>query len=353
MATDLHAIGREAFSSLERHGIEPTPENYLVWYTHHAAENPALSRIIRILEESGDSFDEERCRELYQRFFVHSDAQKFLHEATERISGLTEALERSLSATARETDQAEQRLGAICAALDRPAERDRLIELGRMLRKESERLAAGARTLGEQVRYTSEEMRSLRVVLERVRREAETDALTGLANRKAFDHKLRKLAIQAMESGRPLSLFVTDIDHFKRFNDTYGHQMGDVVLKLVAQRLRHHLRPEDVAARYGGEEFVVLLPDTALAPAAAIAERIRRDISTHRLRERGDGRDLGRVTISAGVAEFRPGEPLKAFFERADQALYAAKRRGRNWVVREDELEDHPGLQRAAAPPPA
>ena len=353
MALDPFDAGKQALAAMVEHGIAPTPENYLVWYTHFSGENPALSRIIRLLEQNGDAFTPERCEELYARFFVHNDAQKFLHEATGRIERLMGALETELTRTKTESEESGHRLADICARLGRSQDQCSLRELGRLLREETARLAAHARALGQQVQSHSAEIQELKANLDRIRREAETDPLTGLGNRKAFDVKFRELATQAMEEGSPLSLFVTDIDHFKRFNDTYGHQMGDVVLKLVAHRIRQGLRREDFAARYGGEEFAVLLPGLDLRQAWQTAERIRAQIASSALRERGSGRELGRVTISAGVAEFRPGEPLRELFERADAALYAAKRSGRNRVLREDHLDESVATETATSPAPA
>lgn len=217
------------------------------------------------------------------------------------------------------------------------------------LRSETRRIAENARELGKELRASSNQVAILRASLERVRREAETDPLTGLANRKAFEAALRRLAAEAVETGQPLSLVVVDIDHFKRFNDSFGHQTGDVVLKLMASKLRNSVRQRDVAARYGGEEFVVLLPATDLDTAVRRADSVRAEVAAHRLRARGSGKDLGVVTLSMGVAQYRPGEPLSRLFARADRALYLAKQQGRNRVVDERMLAEDEAVEEAEA----
>jgi diguanylate cyclase len=179
--------------------------------------------------------------------------------------------------------------------------------------------------------------------LEVARREAMTDALTGLANRKLFDAILRQASMDSLESGEPLSLLFIDVDHFKTFNDTYGHQVGDQVLKLLALMLNNNIRGQDTAARYGGEEFALILPQTALSGATLVARKICAQVGTKTLIRRKTGGKLGQITVSIGVATFARGESLRQFVARADQALYVAKNRGRNGVATESDLQRQGG----------
>src|SRR5207245_4474569 len=130
--------------------------------------------------------------------------------------------------------------------------------------------------------------------------------------------------------GEALSLMLTDIDQFKRFNDVFGHLTGDQVLRLVAHSVKQNVKGQDIAARYGGEEFAVLLPNTALRQALTVADHIRRAVMTKELMKRSTGEHLGRVTVSVGVAMLKPGDDTDSLIERADACLYAAKRNGRN-----------------------
>lgn len=162
-------------------------------------------------------------------------------------------------------------------------------------------------------------------------REALFDGLTGLRNRRWLDQKFPRLARRSRMSGEPLSLLVIDVDHFKRFNDRYGHAAGDIVLRTVGSLVTECLRPTDVPARYGGEEIVVILPDTDLQGARSAAERVRSAVRDCELRG-ADGTDLGRLTVSIGVAELSSGEDHASLFARADAALYRAKHAGRDRV---------------------
>lgn len=337
------AAGERAFETLRQRGIPPSPENYLIWYTHYADENPALSRMIRLLEQNRDSFGPERCRELYSRYFLREDVDRAMTQAMGRIRTITEHLATVLARSSDESARASANLEALGKALTKSTDIGQIRRLIATLDAETRALIAGTRALGCQLQRYSREASELHSHLEALQREAETDALTGVANRKGFDRALRELATRSLEEGVPLALLVVDVDHFKQFNDTHGHDVGDAVLRLVAGRIRDGLREADVVARYGGEEFVVLMPGVGLADAIAAAERLRAAVAARRLRSRTDGSDLGAVTVSIGVALYRPGEPLDHLFRRADHALYIAKRTGRNRVVcGEDATEPQP-----------
>jgi len=160
-----------------------------------------------------------------------------------------------------------------------------------------------------------------------------------LSNRKHFDESLAQAIADSAERSEPLSLVMTDIDHFKNFNDTWGHLTGDQVLRLVAMSLKQNVKGQDTAARYGGEEFAVILPNTVLRSALAVADHIRRAVMSKELMKRSTGQNLGRVTISLGCATARKGDTVQSLIARADACLYAAKRNGRNRVICETDPE--------------
>jgi len=162
-----------------------------------------------------------------------------------------------------------------------------------------------------------------------------TDALTGIPNRKLFDIKLRREATEAAETGDALSLLMIDVDYFKKFNDTYGHIVGDQVLRLLGAVLTSCVKGRDTAARYGGEEFAIILPDTNLDGARTVGEEICAQVGEKKVLNKKTGEDFGRLTISVGVGTFKNGEPLVELIARADGALYQAKQQGRNRVVTE------------------
>lgn len=162
------------------------------------------------------------------------------------------------------------------------------------------------------------------------------DALTGIPNRRAFDRELDRRLAQFRQRLTPVSLVLVDVDHFKKFNDTHGHQAGDEVLKAVGDAIRNAVRDTDLAARYGGEEFAAVLPETGREAAVRVGERVRQAIAERLVRY---GESQLKVTASVGVATIRAGESAEPFIARADTALYAAKSAGRNNVQFHDGQE--------------
>jgi diguanylate cyclase len=199
--------------------------------------------------------------------------------------------------------------------------------------------ATRATELERNLHETSRELGTIRESLDRAEQRANTDTLTGLPNRRAVEEFLRKEQVAAMETGEPLGLLMIDVDHFKRFNDNFGHGVGDQVLRLLAKELRERLRANDLPGRYGSEELIAVLPGASLSVCESVAERIRRSIAKCKITRRSTGEALPEITISIGIALFRAGESAGQLIERCDSALYLAKRIGRNRVVTEAQLE--------------
>jgi diguanylate cyclase len=192
------------------------------------------------------------------------------------------------------------------------------------------------------------EISELQENLAAVRNESLTDPLTSLANRKFFDNAVGKTIAAAQAGREPLSLMMMDIDHFKKFNDSYGHLTGDQVLRLVAIAVKQNVKGKDIAARYGGEEFAIILPNTMLRSAITVADHIRRTVMNKELLKRSTGEHLGRLTISIGVASLGPSDIPQSLIERADACLYAAKRSGRNRVISEADPEANQAAPKVA-----
>ena len=200
-------------------------------------------------------------------------------------------------------------------------------------------MEASNQKLEARLNASRQEIDQLHENLEAVRSESLTDPLTQLSNRKFFDSSLAAAIADARKKSEPLSLLMTDIDYFKKFNDSFGHLTGDQVLRLVAMSVKQNVKGKDVAARYGGEEFAVILPNTVLRSALTVADHIRRAVMAKELMKRSTGEHLGRVTISVGVAALRQSDTMQTLIERSDACLYAAKRNGRNRVLCESDPE--------------
>ncbi|HYD79956.1 MAG TPA: GGDEF domain-containing protein [Paucimonas sp.] len=184
-------------------------------------------------------------------------------------------------------------------------------------------------TLSGRLRFDNEAIRSSNHRQTEFESLAFVDGLTGLHNRRWLDQAFRRQVERALHDGKPLTISMIDIDHFKHYNDTYGHLSGDRLLNTVALTLNDHLRPGDLLARFGGEEFAALLPDTDAGQALAIAERLRSAVAA--AIPKGTP-PLPTVTVSVGYTQMAVGDTLEKLLERADAALYLAKNSGRNCV---------------------
>ena len=328
---------------MKRLGIPPNPNNHILWYCYFAGNMLELQRTLDILQSNQQVFTTELNDELYDRFFGQKRITAAVHNSSLRVEGLLQRILRELGAagagSARYTDTLEDFQATFEPAVGGP-DLDAL-ELRDMVERilvETGRMAENNAALERHLNHSAGEMEILRRDLVNTRKEALTDALTGIANRKCFDLKLREMAAAAMETGDPMSLMLVDIDHFKSFNDTWGHQVGDHVLTVVAHTLTEQIKGQDLVARYGGEEFAIILPRTPVDGAVSLAAQICAAVGGRRIRRKNPAEDFGAVTVSIGIAEYRLGEPLTAMIERADAALYQAKRSGRNRAIREMAL---------------
>jgi diguanylate cyclase len=322
-----------ALAAMAGVGVAPTPNNYLIWYSHCSGGYPELSRRLQAMESRGERFTEEALTELHDRFFGTGRQVWLLNETCQRIERTMAQLLAQAGGMTRDAANYGEKLANFGDALSRQAGIKELHGLVTETLQATRRMQHSAQQLEAQLGESSRQIDGLRTDLVSAQREAHTDSLTGIANRKCFDHELRAAAEEVITHGRPLCLLLADIDHFKQFNDTFGHQVGDQVLRLVAEVLTRSVKGRDRAARYGGEEFAVILPQTNLHGARRLAEQIRRTVAGNRIRSKTNGQDLGHITLSIGCAQYIPGEPLARLIQRADEALYRAKRAGRNRVL--------------------
>jgi diguanylate cyclase len=326
------ALAAQAIDMLVSHGIPPTPLNYSVAYEYFGGASAELHQALDDYLRSGKGLDELLLRDLYDK---HIASDRFKH-----LRGMGNDLQNILHNLMQSVDEAGDGATVFGQTLD-----ENIGQLGSDIGPVALRsiaanilsatLDARARNndLRQRLESTREETESLKAELERHRREALIDPLTDLFNRRAMDAHLEEL--MATEAGDAVSVLMMDIDHFKRINDTYGHAVGDVVIRNVAEIIRKCIRGDDIAVRYGGEEFIVLLPSTLLDVAVRVAESIRSRIESLRLVRRHDNFSLAPFTISLGVATRRHEDTPASLIQRADEALYQSKNAGRNRVTPE------------------
>lgn len=325
-----YALAGEALRLMQDHGVWPTPLNYELWLYVAGDPQGALAQEILRLVKAGETITEEVSESLASKFLARMKVNDEVRDAglklTRELASITEVIveaQKAQKTYGQALEGAKQTMAAIDAA-----------HLGGLIESLTEATNAVLTQhtfLESRLTESSREVSRLRKHLDQVRMEAMTDALTNLANRKSFDEALDSHCEE--DNGKPLTLAVIDIDHFKRFNDTWGHQTGDQVLRYVASVLARIGRPPRMAARYGGEEFGLLFPNETAPTVERLLNEARTEIASRVLKRRSTNEDLGTVTISAGIAQREFGEDAFDLLDRADKALYLSKNNGRNRVT--------------------
>ena len=315
------------------------PRNYEIWYTYATGYNPSLNQTINEAISRNGTLTATDIDQIYDTYLSPARLTDRFDNVGGQIVDEIDQVMSMIDAAAGSATHYTESLAHATQSLGTAKDRDGLRSIVETLVRATRDMEVNNSRLEQSLKASKQEINQLQVNLEAVRNESLTDPLTSLANRKYFDQTLDKSIAQSAATGEPVSLLMTDIDHFKAFNDTFGHLTGDQVLRLVALAVKQNVKGQDVAARYGGEEFAVILPNTGLRAALTVADHIRRAVMTKELMKRSTGEHLGRVTVSIGVAAVQKGETSQSLIERADSCLYAAKRSGRNRVMCETDPE--------------
>lgn len=329
-----HKIGEAALGALKTAGLKACARNYELWYAHVEGTNPALSQAIERALKTNGHLSEENAKKLYGDHIQHAELSRDVLDLVARLNDETSKLHSTLEESGAHAANHNETLSGLSDQLQHSAEDypavaallENMVGIAMEMREQNKKLE-------DRLTDAAGEISTLQRNIESIQADAMTDALTGVANRAAFDKALQAAMTATQKDGAPLCLMLADIDHFKKFNDQWGHQTGDQVLRLVAQVMKSSVRSRDELARYGGEEFAVIMPDASLESAAKLAETIRSAVESRHLRKRRTNEDLGVITMSIGVCAVEAGDTVDTFIERADQRLYAAKEAGRNCVI--------------------
>ena len=328
-----------ALGQIKALGQPATPRNFEIWYNYATGYNPALNQLINQTLEQKGTLGEGDLEQIHTTYIATSRVSDRIDKVNSRVLDEIKQVLDTIDAAAGSATTYSANLADASAKLDGANDGEALRAIVAVLVQGAKEMELNNKKLEASLTASRQEIEQLQENLQAVRIESFTDPLTTLSNRKFFDEALAKAMATAKTQNQPLALLIADIDHFKSFNDKYGHLTGDQVLRLVALSVKQNVKGQDVAARYGGEEFVVALPNTTLQSAITVADHIRRAVMTKELMKRSSGERLGRVTISIGAAVLRPNDTAQTLIERADNCLYAAKHNGRNRVICESDPE--------------
>jgi len=333
------SLAAKALDAMEAYGVPPLPRNYEIWFAHAMGTVPGLGMALEGVFAGEGEWNARAADEIYARFFPTVPSPASLAAIGDALQVEMASIMKSVNQAGAETKSYSLTLDVVAGQMNADIDASSLTAIARQLSISTRAMKVRTESLESELEQSAREIASLRAKNEAIRQESLTDALTNLGNRKHFDERLKEAGITAANTSRPLCVIMADVDHFKAFNDQWGHQTGDQVLRLVASCFSDNVKGRDTAARYGGEEFAVILPETSMIDACTLAEQLRRNVQNRKIVKRSTGESLGAITISLGVAQFRRGEDMQELLRRADQCLYAAKRGGRNKVISEDTVE--------------
>lgn len=325
-------ILRMALPILSRNKIPVTPENYTVWFHYIQGDIQELNDQIDRHLQTNKPFSPEFNDTLYRKHFEHRQINQ-IESARNQLTNAISETSGSIGETSNDAQRFSEILDNFNTSCDTASSISDVLGVLKDVLGETQLMKDSMGQMQVQFDTRTAELNKLREELDQVRHQASTDPLTSLANRGTFNDTLETLLSSSEASSKPLTLVMFDIDHFKRINDSFGHLVGDKVIRFVADILRKSTKGGDTPARFGGEEFAIILPDTQLEGGIRLAEKIRAAICATNLVKSG-GQSLGRITVSGGVSQYQNGEDADSFIYRADKALYESKNNGRNCVSR-------------------
>ena len=366
-ADDPDEVAEEVYAGLSfmaQHNVPTNPNNIAVWYAYASGKFPDVRRTIDELIARNEPFTEELCAEIHERYFGMARESRLVEDASARIVNELHRAKEYVSTASENTSRIEERLKRFADQLEVDDDAgirsmvEKLIEETKSIGKETSALSSSLEGVVDEVKSAVEhvmeeghsltdaagqlasaldstviEIREIERSFKETREESLTDALTGVRNSKFFDLALQNAIAEANETEATVSLCVIDLDHFSQFNQAYGSGVGDQVLRLVAKTVTECVKGQDVVGRIGGEEFAVLLPQTPKRGAGRAADNIRAAFGRKTLTNRKTGEQYGSITLSVGIAEYRPDEAASQLMRRATDALVEAKEEGRDRVV--------------------
>lgn len=326
----------------EEQNINPHPLNYYIWYAYYKGDHPKFRQEMDQVLNDPFGYNDRIGKRLYDEYLTEDTQHDTNFDtAFKRLIGL---MVQKMNLWSDRLEQHTQELNECATSLaGNSLNADDLKKLTNSMLTTATSMQQNSAEIKKELMDTTEEVQELRQQLIEARAEIMQDELTKVGNRKAFNTSLDELSTAAIVTSQPLCLIMADIDHFKRFNDTFGHLVGDSVLRYFANVMKKGKQENEVICRYGGEEFAILISNCTLEMAVARAEVVRSSIESAQLKRANSEQLLGKITASFGVSVYQgPAETLKDFIGRADDALYLAKQQGRNNVKTENDLLNLP-----------
>lgn len=327
---------KRTLPELNKRNIASTPNNYAIWYEYVTGENKQLVNAVQELDKANTIYNTEILQSLYNEFI--SDAHEAaVNQLSKSVREIIHDFLNKVSKEGQDLNQYAQTLANVSDRVGHINHIDDIKELIALLLTETKKREEATQSMQGMLENMSLEMKKLRAEVAKLNSEATTDSLTRVNNRRAFDIEIEGLISLSKSESKPLCMVLLDIDHFKAFNEKFGHSIGDKVLRFVASLIKNNIKGNDSVARFAGEQFAILLPETKLEGALSVAENIRDKLAKQTLSDSAAKIELGTITASLGVTSYQCGESSDNFITKANIALSKAKNSGRNKVVSNTE----------------
>ncbi|MEL6317200.1 MAG: GGDEF domain-containing protein [Pseudomonadota bacterium] len=333
LGSSAQVFSEQALQLAEEHGTPPEPQAYELWYVYATRTNQKLNEEIDLLRAAGAPFSRETIKRLLSNYVVGDDPSEGLlalgAEVDDNMGAIGERIVEEIGVTQSFESSLRQLSGGFLGARG----------AGDLDRQVTDIVSANAQYLGAIQKFRDEmdaahrQIRSLREEMAELTDQANSDEMTGLLNRRSFLVATHKALARWREGGPEFAVALADIDNFRAVNESFGHAMGDEVLKKFAQVARKSVRPSDLVSRFGGEEFAFLFPGVSARAGHVIADRIRQYFMAIRFLDPRRDRRLERVTVSFGVSGCEKDESADMLIKRLEAQLTSAKRGGRNRVM--------------------
>lgn len=330
--TAVYRLAGAAFDLIEQHGTPPAPRTYSMWYAY-AAQDPqaVVAEVDELLAEQGE-ISGDQIEEIYEAHLSRSSVQENSERVSQAIEASLNEVSEMISKTNTETDAVREKLNGVGVQIGaRPKRRDvelifeQLMETNSQMSSMTESLAAELAKSQEQVRQLNEEFQV-------IKKQSRTDALTDVANRRAFNERLARVHAQSQEKGEPYALALIDLDKFKQINDNFGHPIGDEVLAHLARLMVKNIEATDFAARIGGDEFAIIFPGQRAHDAYHSLVAMKLQLENLHFSDDLNRDSRHKVTFSCGMSEFKNSRSIDDMMEAADKQLLKAKGISRNHI---------------------
>ncbi|MEM9571784.1 MAG: GGDEF domain-containing protein [Pseudomonadota bacterium] len=329
----IYRLAGTAFDLIEQHGTPPAPMTYTMWYAY-AANNPeAVSREVNDILDSCGEISKEQIEDIFEAHLSSS----YFQESSERVS---QAIESSLSdvtdlisKTCSENEAMRGQLEAVGSNIPKRPNRRDMVAIFEQLMSTNSQMSTMTETLAADLAKSREQVRQLNEEFQVIKKQSRTDALTDVANRRAFNERLSFVHSNAEKTGETFALALLDLDKFKLINDTFGHPMGDEVLAHLARLIVEHTEQFDFAARIGGDEFAIIFPNQNSEQAYHSLVGVKRQLERASIHPELSRDSRHQVTFSCGITQHGKGQSIDDMIAAADHELMRAKRKSRNCIA--------------------